>query len=52
MLVSLLAHWHIKMRSWHVFGMLAHAHVDHADTRSGKLPHALGKYKCDYENCN
>ena len=31
-LVRLLARWHVKMRSWHAFGTLAHGHVHHAGT--------------------
>ena len=57
-LTRLLARWQVMMRSWHVFGMLACGHVDHAGmhgtygTRFSKLPYALWKCKCDHENYN
>ena len=57
-LARLLARWHVKMRSWHAFGMLTRGHVDHGGTHGTyatwfiKLPYALWKCKCDHENYN
>ena len=29
--------WHMKMRSWHVFGSLAHGHADHASMHGTEI---------------
>ena len=53
-----LARWHVKMRSWDLFGMLLRGHINHAGTHRmhgmwfSKLPYALWKCKCDHENYN
>ena len=54
MLARLLADWHVKIRSWHAFGMLARWytgtkarwHINHADIKALSHIDHVGKQAC------